>query len=327
MSDPRTGRRALGAYLMLTAAPLLWAGNWVIGRVLVAGVVTSLEITVARWLVGAAVLLGLVARREGGLPRLDGRQWLSVVAGAALGMVAYTLLQYEALRHTQAINGTLIFSASPAFTLVLAATILGERWGLSQVAGIALALAGVGVILLGGSGMTAAGLRVQPGDALMVAASWTWAAYTVLARVAARRLSSLAWTAWAMAVAGVGLLPWQLVEWWRGAGGLPALLAEGLSPRLLAVAGALLYIGLFASAAAYVFWGEGVRRVGASVGSVFGNLLPVFTALLAVATLGERLHLAHLLGAAGVMGGVWLTTRPASGPGPAAAPRPVGRPR
>ncbi|NLG70356.1 MAG: DMT family transporter, partial [Firmicutes bacterium] len=135
MSDPRAGRGALGAYLMLIAAPLLWAGNWVIGRVLVAGVVTPLEITVARWLVGAAVLLGLVARREGGLPRLDGRQWLSVVAGAALGMVAYTLLQYEALRHTQAINGTLIFSASPAFTLVLAATILGERWGLSQVAG------------------------------------------------------------------------------------------------------------------------------------------------------------------------------------------------
>lgn len=296
---------------MLAAAPLFWAGNWVIGRVLVAGLVTPLEITVVRWLVGAAVLLPVVARREGRLPGLDGRQWASVAAGAALGMILYTLLQYEALRHTQAVNGTLIFAATPAFTLVLAAAVLGEPWGPARVGGVLLALAGVGAILLGSPAPPGGRPGVNAGDALMVGASWAWAAYTVLARVASRRIASLTWTTYAMALAGLVLLPWQLAQWMRGAGGLPALLGAGPPLRAAAVGAALLYVGVLASAAAYVFWGEGVRRVGAGAGSVFGNLLPVYTALLAVAFLGERLTAAHVLGALGVAGGVYLTARPA----------------
>lgn len=300
----------LSAYLMLTAAPLLWAGNWVIARVLVAGVVTPLEITVVRWILGALVLLALVRRQEGRLPRLDSPGWAGVALGALLGMIAYTLLQYEALRYTQAINGTLIFSGTPAFTLVLAAALLGERWGATQVAGIGLTLLGVLVILTGGSVQALGRLAVNTGDALMLAASWAWAGYTVLARVLVRRMSSLTLTAYAMAVAAVVLVPFQLWQWYRGGGGLPAVLAGGPASRAAAVAAALVYIGVFASAAAYAFWGEGVRRVGAGAGSVFGNLLPVFTALLAVVFLGERITAAHLVGSLGVMGGVYLTARP-----------------
>ena len=316
---------------MLAAAPLFWAGNWVIARVLVAGVVTPLEITVVRWTLGALILLPIIRRQEGRLPRLDGRGWAGVALGALLGMVAYTLLQYEALRYTQAINGTLIFSGTPAFTLVLAAALLGERWGAAQVAGILLTLLGVLAILTGGSIQALSRLAVNTGDALMLAASWAWAGYTVLARVLARRMSSLTLTAYAMAVAAVLLAPVQLWQWYRGGGGLPAVLAGGFGPRWLAVAAALVYIGVFASAAAYVFWGEGVRRVGAAVGSVFGNLLPVFTALLAIVFLDERLTAAHVAGSLGVMGGVYLTARPAgqarrSPPGPVVPGAPRARP-
>ena len=300
--------RARGlAYLALVAAPLLWAGNWVIARPLVARV-DPLDITFTRWVVGAVALLALVRWQEGRLPRPDARAVAGTALAASLGMVAYTLLQYKALQHTQAINGSLIFTATPAFTLVLAALILGEPWTAQQVLGIALTLAGVTVVLTGGSLLALRHLAVNPGDAMVLLADWMWAGYTVVARLFTRRLSSLAFTAYSMVAAVILLLPAQV---WRWIAGRSALVPGALTWPDVA---ALLYISLFASAGAYVCWGEGVRWLGAGSASVFGNLLPVFTALLAGVFLGERLTLAHVAGAAAVMVGVYLTARPAAGP-------------
>lgn len=300
--------RARGlAYLALAAAPLLWAGNWVFARLLVARI-DPLDITFSRWAVGAVVLLALAWRQERRLPRPDARAAAGTALAGFLGMVAYTLLQYKALQHTQAVNGSLIFTATPAFTLILAAGLLGEPWTAQQVVGIALTLAGVAVILTGGSLLALRRLAVNPGDVMVLLGDWIWAGYTVVARIVTRRLSSLAFTAYNMVAAVVLLLPAQV---WLWVAGRSALVPGALTWPDVA---ALLYIGLFASAGAYVCWNEGVRWLGAGIASVFGNLLPVFTALLAGAFLGERLTLAHVAGAAAVVAGVYLTAKPAAGP-------------
>ena len=304
------GKTGMGpAYLALVAAPLLWAGNWVIARPLVTRV-NPVDITFTRWVVGALALAALVWRQEKRLPRPDARAAAGVVVASFLGMVAYTLLQYTALQHTQAISGSLIFTATPAFTLILAVLILGEPWTTRQVFGIALTLVGVAVILTGGSLLVLRQLAVNPGDALVLLADWMWAGYTVVARVVTRRLSPLAFTAYNMVAAIVLLLPAQA---WLWVTGRSSMMPGGLAwPDVAALA----YIGLFASAGAYVCWSAGVRRVGAGTASVFGNLLPVFTALLAGVFLEERLSVAHVAGAAAVMVGVYLTARPPEGPPP-----------
>ena len=297
--------RAL-AYLALVAAPLLWAGNWVIARSLVTRI-HPVDVAFARWVLGAVALLVLVWQRERRLPRLDARMAAGVALAGFLGMVAYTLLQYTALQHTQAINGTLIFTATPAFTLLLAAWILGEPWTPQQILGVALTLAGVAVIVTGGSLRVLRQLAVNPGDILLLLSDGVWAAYTVMARVITRRLSSLAFTAYNMVAAILWLLPAQV---WLWATGRSVVVPGALAWPDVA---ALVYIGLFAAAGAYACWSEGVRWVGAGTASVFGNLLPVFTAVLASVFLHERLAVAQLAGAAAVMLGVYLTVRPTAG--------------
>ncbi|MEW6046322.1 MAG: DMT family transporter, partial [Bacillota bacterium] len=213
---------------MLAGAPLFWAGNWVIARALVP-YVTPLELTWVRWVLGGAALLAFIRCREGQLPGLSSSLRAGVAVAGGLGMIAYTLLQYEALRHTQAINGTLIFTATPAFTLILAAVFLHERWSPAQLAGILLTLLGVAVILGGGSPLALSGrLSVNAGDAMMLVASWAWAGYTVIARVLTRRISAITLTAYAMVVAAVALAPFQAWQWLAGRGGLPAFLTPGV---------------------------------------------------------------------------------------------------
>ncbi|MDI6710676.1 MAG: DMT family transporter [Bacillota bacterium] len=78
-----------------------------------------------------------------------------------------------------------------------------------------------------------------------------------------------------------------------------------------------MFLAVFASGIAFVFWLAGVRAVGPARASVFVNLAPVSSALLAVLMLGERLALFHLAGAVLVLAGVYLVSRkpgkPASG--------------
>jgi len=90
------------------------------------------------------------------------------------------------------------------------------------------------------------------------------------------------------------------------------------------VVAGLLYVGSLASVAAFLAWNAGIGRLGADRGAIFLNLIPVFTAAIAVPLLGEGLGVAQLVGGLLVLSGVALTTQGGSRghrrPEPRAAP-------
>jgi drug/metabolite transporter (DMT)-like permease len=85
-------------------------------------------------------------------------------------------------------------------------------------------------------------------------------------------------------------------------------LAQPLGPITPVIGAGLLYIGVVASVAAFMAWSVGIRGVGAARGAIFVNLIPLFTAGIAVLTLGERLGLVQLIGGLLVIGGVTLAS-------------------
>jgi drug/metabolite transporter (DMT)-like permease len=77
-------------------------------------------------------------------------------------------------------------------------------------------------------------------------------------------------------------------------------------------------VGLFSSFLAYIFWNTGVAQVGASVAGLFVHLMPVFGAILAWIFLGERLQFFHIVGIGLILSGIYVTSRAAAPPVPAA---------
>jgi drug/metabolite transporter (DMT)-like permease len=75
------------------------------------------------------------------------------------------------------------------------------------------------------------------------------------------------------------------------------------------VVGALLYIGALSTVVSYVFWNRAVQEIGASRAGPFMYLMLVYTPLLAIVFIGERLHLYHLVGCVLILGGIYLTSR------------------
>ena len=73
-------------------------------------------------------------------------------------------------------------------------------------------------------------------------------------------------------------------------------------------AASILYLAVFASVLAFIFWNQAVRSIGANRAGPFVHLMPVFSTLLAVIFLDERIALYHAQGAVLIFLGIVISS-------------------
>ncbi len=294
----KTQRVPPHAFLVLAAA--LWAGNFVVGGPL-AEILPPFGLNFVRWCVACCLLVPLTLLREGtGFVRPAFGVLPGLLAMAVTGVFFFNSLVYLALTQTSSINAALINGATPILALFVAAMLGGGRPTGRRLAGSLVGLVGVAWVVSRGSVETLLSLSPNRGDLLMLGAALCWATYTVVGGQVARTLSPLAATT-ASAVLALPLL---------AAVGSYELVARPVGAVTPAVVSGVLYIGIAASVVAFLAWNTGIGRIGAARGTIFVNLVPVFTAVIAVTVLGERLGFAQVLGGLLVLAGVTLVSRP-----------------
>ena len=291
--------------LLMSLPPLLWAGNAIVGRMLV-GTAPPLALNFLRWLLAALLLLPLgwrVLARPGDIAA----RWPHLLLLGLLGIGTYNAMQYLALVTTTPINVTLIAASSPVWMLVVGALAFGERPQRRQLAGAALSLAGVLLVIARGDLRALARIELVVGDLYVLVAVVAWAFYSwMLARPPAsmRPPARPAWT-WAE------FLFVQMLFGLLGAGaaaGVEALV--GVPPIAWSgwVVAALFYIAVGPSIIAYRCWGLGIATGGPALAAFFANLTPVFAALLSAALLGEPPHWFHALAFALIVAGIVVSS-------------------
>ncbi|NKI96798.1 DMT family transporter [Rhizobacter sp. SG703] len=294
--------------LMLTLPPVLWAGNAVVGRLMV-GSVPPLALNALRWSLAFVLLLPL-AWRLWTRPRDLAARWRYLAPLSLVGVGSYNALQYMAVSTSTPINVTLIAASSPLFMLAIGALAYGEQPTRRQAAGAALSLLGVALVLSHGRPSTLLQLHLVPGDLLMLLATALWAVYSwMLARPPAsmRAPERPAWSGaeFLLAQVGFGAL-WASA----GAGAEHALTGQ---PVLWSgpVYAALAYVAIGPSIVAYFCWGAGVAAVGPAIAAFFANLTPVFAALMSAAMLGVGPQWYHIAAFGLIAAGIVVTSRAA----------------
>lgn len=295
--------------LLLTMPPLMWAGNAVVGRLMV-GQVPPLTLNLMRWLLAALCLLPLgwrVWRR----PALIAERlpWLAAVS--LLGVGLYNALQYLALVTSTPINVTLVAASMPVWMLLVGMLFYGEQPTRRQLLGAALGLAGVLIVIGRGSWRTLLAVQFVPGDLFIVLAAIGFAFYSwLLARPPAsmqgeRRPGPDQGWDWA----GQLLLQIVLGSVMAGvfAAGEQALGAPPIRWSWT-VAAALAFVALGPSLVAYRCWGLGVATAGPAMAAIFSNLTPLFAALLSAWVLGEPPQPYHALAFVLIVGGIVVST-------------------
>ena len=297
--------------LLMTVPPLMWAGNAVLGRLLV-GHIPPQTLNFSRWALAAILLapLGWHALRDW---RAIASAWRYLLAIGCLGVGAYNALQYLALTTTTALNVTLIAASMPLWMLAVGAVGFNQRPAPRQIAGAVLSLAGVMVVVSRGSWATLIQVQLVAGDVYILIAALCWATYSwLLAQPPAllRPPSRETLQAWGWA----GILLVQMLFGLLAAGsaalGEAALLERSAvdwrNGWLLA---ALLFLAVGPSILAYRCWGLGVALGGPALASFFANLTPLFAALLSALLLGEAPRGYHAMAFALIVGGIVVSSR------------------
>jgi drug/metabolite transporter (DMT)-like permease len=290
--------RPAGVHVKLVLVALAWGGTFIGARILTAEMA---PVTAAFWryVVASAMLVAVAFTLEGGLPRLDRRQWVGVALLGATGVAAFNLMFMFGLETVAASRGSLIVALNPAVTLLGAALFLREPLTRNKAIGIVVALCGVSVVLGHGDPRNVLLGTVGVGELALVGCVLAWATYTLLGKRILQGLSPIAATTYA-ALIGTTLL------------GVAAAASGHLAlpPASWRITLALGFVGVFGSALAFVWFYEGVRALGPARAAVFINLVPVAAIALGVLLLGEPLELSMLAGGAMVIGGIWLINRP-----------------
>ncbi|MGE6182849.1 DMT family transporter [Aeromonas media] len=279
-------------FLFPLLAILIWAANTVVAKA-AAGVVDPAAISFYRWVIAALALtpfcLPPLWRR-----RRDLRPWLGkLLVLSLLGMVLYQCLAYYAAHSTSATNMGVIGSLVPLLTLLNGALFFGQRPGRQALLGMSLSLFGVLWLLGQGNPLALLHSGINPGDGMMLLGAASYALYGLLIR-----RWQLPFGPWLNLYVQILLAVLLLIPVALNADSL-AVPAEGW--------GLVLFAGIASSLFAAYCWMRGLAILGAERTSVFMNLMPLCTALLAIITIGEPIHGYHLLGGGLILTGVMIS--------------------
>lgn len=288
----------------LLTATALWAGNAIAGRVLV-GSISPITLSAVRWGLAALLLLPLgwrVFKPESALWQNKKRFLLL----GLFGVGSYNVLLYLALQTSTAINVTLIGASMPIWMLFIGAVFYQVKPSILQMIGAVVSLLGVGIVLTRGDLAALLSMQMVVGDLLIMLATILWAFYSwMLSRPGASTERQWPWSEFLMAQVTVGLLWTGFFDGFEIAAGHAFIELNWWTASLI------VFVAVGPSLIAYRCWGLGVNGAGPTVAAFFANFIPLFTALLSAAMLGEPPQLFHGLAFALIVAGIAISSKAA----------------
>lgn len=290
---------ALTAFYLTTAA-LMWAGNAIVGKILVQSSSPVLLNTI-RWGVTALILLPFAWRVFGSTSPL----WQSSKRFALLsllGVGSYNVLLYLALKSSTPINVTLIGASMPIWAIVIGALFYKEQPTIKQIIGALISLIGVTVVIVRGELERLIEIEFVAGDLLMVLATILWGAYSwMLSHPKESTERTWPWSYFLLAQVGFGFcwsLGFAVTEW---------QLEYSYFTWSWSTVFMIIYVIIGPSLIAYRCWGLGVSGAGATVATFFTNLIPLFTAILSTLLLQKPPELFQGVAFALILAGIYLS--------------------
>ena len=269
----------LTTYLKLLLMALFWGGTFIAGRLLV-GEVEPFAAAFLRFAIASIVLLIITLRTHKKLPPVPRNQWFPLLILGLSGVFAYNVFFFRGLQFIEAGRAAVIIANNPIVIAIFAALFFGEKLNLLKTVGIILSVCGAIVVITQGNPISLLHSGIGTGDLYILGCVGCWVTYSALI--------------------GALLL-------------FPAACLEGLISQVanysLTAWLSLFYLGLCGTVLGFVWYYQGIQKIGSTRAGQFINFVPISAILLSAWLLDEPLTTSLLIGVFLVSSGVYLTNR------------------
>ncbi len=282
-------KHAIIGLLSGLAAASIWGGMYVVSKV-VLEVIPPFTLLTMRLILGIFALAVVIALRP--KAKLTQTQVWQIFLVGVVGYGISLGFQFVGTKLSTASNGSLVTSATPAFILIFAPFLLGEKTTPRRI--IALAVSTLGVLAV----IDPRNAELSPalfwGNMSLIAAALTWALYSVLVRKVTQATDVITSTAIMLA----GGLPSGILF------GALELKTQGMGVITPGIIGGILFLGIISTAIAMFLWNYAFAELPATAASLTFFAQPVVGTLLGWFFLGEKITPLFIFG--GVLIGIGL---------------------
>lgn len=283
-------------YLKLLMTAFFWGGTFIAGKI--AGQEVSPYMAAFLRFAIAAISLALLTKAiEGRLPRVKARQIPLLLLLGGSGVFAYNILFFSGLQRIDAGRASLIIATNPVFISLLSAFFFKERLRPVKALGILVSVSGALVVISHGKPDMIFGGAVGAGELMILGCVASWVCYSITGKAVMKDMSPLAAVFCSSVIGAVMLF-------------FPALMLG--SPQAVGAYSpgawiSLAYLGIFGTVLGFLWYYQGIQKIGPMKAGVFINFVPVSALLLSALFLGETITPSLIAGGLLVLGGVFLT--------------------
>jgi len=285
-------------YASLVVTMLFWGGTFIAGRIL-ADSMPPADAAFIRFALAALFMAVITRLIDGKLALPPKNQVIRLLLLGFTGVFCYNICFFSGLAYIEAGRASLIIALNPIAIAVGAILLLGERLSLLQTAGLVISLIGAVFVISNGHPSVLLSGGFGFGEAAIIGCVVSWAAYSLIGRSVLRDMSPLS-AVFYSALFGAAMLFLVTLRDWTLGGMFNYSAAAWLS---------LVFLGLLGTAAGFSLYYYAIRTIGAARASVFINLVPLFSIVLAWLILGETIKGSVLVGGIILLTGVYLTNK------------------
>ena len=288
-------------YFKLLCVALFWGGTFIAGRLLAQNV-GPFSASFLRFAVAGAALCIIAWKKEGRILPLKKKQWLPVFVLGMTGVFAYNVFFLKGLKLIEAGRASIIIASNPIFIALLSAFFFREKLTFIRVVGIITSIAGAIIVISRGNPAHFLQHGLGMGEIYIFCCVASWVTFTLIGKAVLTGMTSLNSVLYSTVIGAAALC-------------IPASM-EGLWSHIGQYSGwdwiHIFYLGLFGTVIGFVWYYDGIRKIGAMKAGVFINFVPVSAIILAYLLLSEPVTFSLLVGLIMVVLGVFLTNRPAA---------------
>ena len=287
------------AYSLLVLASLFWSGNFIVGKFATLFEIPPLTLNVFRWISVWIILIPFTYKEIYKNYVYIKKNWLVISFMGLITISTFNSVVYFALNYTQVINAVLVLAVIPAVTIVLSSLMKIEKTNFFQIFGLILSIIGVGSIISNGDIQRIASLSFNKGDLWMLVCVFTWALYSTLLKKHKFKFSQFSLIQLMVSAGVLFLIPQYFYEQSIG-------LDVNFNKAFFLI---LFYVVVFPAIAAYYCWQKGIEIIGPNRATMFIQLMPLFSAVMAIIIFKEKFELYHFVGASFIVSGIYLSNK------------------